>query len=310
MQFRRATLDDAQAISRLFRSRIARWQRMDAQRNVLDLPYEQLTIYERWLHGGAWMSIETGAIWLSHLLRGAGVPYVLEQQGVVGYAELYPGDEPPPFGKHLHIGELVTGNDAPPSLRETLLQHLLEEARDAERITASSTAYDQEALDFYHRYALDELARVQSMTLPVHSGSAGFYKVAPHSDHNAAQITGWQMPLGRTQSARQHWETLWPAHWSAIPEITAQHTDRLHFSAAGQNAFVCVQQHLYIPRNAQVTCWTPKTLSSQLLGAIRDWAYKQGYRSLTLVVDDKVRAMLGSDAEANPQQYVILGRGL
>ncbi|MDQ7035939.1 MAG: hypothetical protein Q9P01_14230 [Anaerolineae bacterium] len=75
MQIRRAILDDTQTISKLFRSRIDRWQRMDSQQRVEDLAYDDLSIYERWLHGGAWMSIETGAIWLSHLLSGAGNPF-------------------------------------------------------------------------------------------------------------------------------------------------------------------------------------------------------------------------------------------
>ena len=62
MQIRQATLDDTRAISKLFCAGIERWQRMDAQGRVEDLSYEQLTIYERWLHGGAWLSIETAAL--------------------------------------------------------------------------------------------------------------------------------------------------------------------------------------------------------------------------------------------------------
>lgn len=309
MSFRRATLDDAQAISRLFRSQIARWQRIDAQGNVQDLPYEELSIYERWLHGGAWMSLETGAIWLSHLLRGAGEPFVLEQDGIVAYAELYHGDEPS-VGQSVHIGEMLVAENAPVALRETLLKHLMNQAADATRITASCTAYDQDSLNFYNRYALEEISRVHTVTLSGQVANVGFYKVAPYSHPDATQITGWHMPLGRTQSARQHWEQLWPAHWDAVPQITARRTDRLQFSSAGQNAFVCVQQHLYNPRSAEAFCWTPKPLSSQLLAAIRDWSYKQGYRSLTVAVDDRVRATLGNEAEASPQQYVILGRAL
>lgn len=49
-------------ISALFRARIGVWQRLDETGRVEDMPYEALTLVERWLHGGAWMSIETGAI--------------------------------------------------------------------------------------------------------------------------------------------------------------------------------------------------------------------------------------------------------
>ena len=57
MPIRQPTLDDTQAISALFQAKFERWQRIDENGQVEDLPYEQLSLYERWLHGGAWMSI-------------------------------------------------------------------------------------------------------------------------------------------------------------------------------------------------------------------------------------------------------------
>ena len=54
---REAIMDDTAAISALFRQQVNVWQRFDADGRVEELPYEKLTIYERWLHGGAWMSI-------------------------------------------------------------------------------------------------------------------------------------------------------------------------------------------------------------------------------------------------------------
>ena len=62
MRVRQATLDDTQQIVALFSGRVPVWQRLGERGQVEDLPYDALTIYERWLHGGAWMSLETGAI--------------------------------------------------------------------------------------------------------------------------------------------------------------------------------------------------------------------------------------------------------
>ncbi|MBZ0289637.1 MAG: N-acetyltransferase, partial [Anaerolineae bacterium] len=127
IQVRSAALDDTLAISALWRSHITVWQRVNAQGQVEDVPYEALTIYERWLHGGPWMSAETGAIHLSGLLRGAGVPLVVESAGqVVGYGEAYHGVEPAPFGNHLHVAHLVvhTGHDYD-GLQDVLLADLL-----------------------------------------------------------------------------------------------------------------------------------------------------------------------------------------
>jgi hypothetical protein len=68
VEVRQAGLDDTGAITALFGARIPIWQRINKQGQVEDVPYAQLTIYERWLHGGPWMSIETCAVLLNHLL--------------------------------------------------------------------------------------------------------------------------------------------------------------------------------------------------------------------------------------------------
>ena len=59
IHMRGAALDDTQAISALFRSHIAVWQRLNAGGQVEDVSYDSLTIYDRWMHGGPWMSGET-----------------------------------------------------------------------------------------------------------------------------------------------------------------------------------------------------------------------------------------------------------
>jgi acetyltransferase (GNAT) family protein len=305
MLIRQPTLDNTQAISALFQAKFERWQRIDENSQVEDLPYEQLSIYERWLHGGAWMSIETGAIWLSHLLGGAGQCFVLEDNEILGYAEAYLGNEPEPYNYHLHVEHIVAVSD---SARHKLMQHLLEQAGGIGHITVATTAYDNEGMNFYQRYGLAEIMRVRQVNLSAQSGNVGFYKVTKHKNSDASQIEEWVMPIGRLQSARLHWEQLWSNLWHAIPEISARKTHRLRFNAAGQDAFVCIQQQLHNPRAADIYCWTPKALSGQLVAAIRDWSYKAGYRSLSLVVNEKIAKVLGTDLEETVYQQAILGR--
>jgi hypothetical protein len=92
VEVRLANLDDTRAISALFRARISVWQRLDARGRVETVDYDSLTLYQRWLHGGAWMSLETGAVFLNHLLLGAGIPLVAVNDGAVAaYAEVYHG---------------------------------------------------------------------------------------------------------------------------------------------------------------------------------------------------------------------------
>lgn len=309
MQIRQATLDDTRAISDLFRHRIERWQRMNPSGQVDDLPYAELSIYERWLHGGPWMSLETGALWLSHLIQSRILPLVLEDSGDLrGYAVAYPGDEPQPFGSHWHIGELMTVPDDDDT-HDALLQELIQRAEPAGRITVSCTAYDDTTQALYKRYAFSAVQTVQQVQVSAQGGSVGFYKVTPHPQADYEQIRGWRMPLGRTESARQHWNELWPALWEAIPRMSDRRLHRLHFSVSGQVAFVCCQQQLYNPRSARVYCWTPKPMSSQLLNAIRDWAYKEGYRTLILEVSEAIAEMLG-DHDDTPRQQMIFLRQL
>lgn len=304
---RQANLDDASGISKLFRAGIENWQRMDENGQVLDLPYEDLRIYERWLHGGAWMSLETGAIWLNHLLGGGGLAFVLDEGGIRAYAEAYLSKESEPFAYHLHIGELVADSE---ESRDALMQHLLIQAKNMGRITAACNAYDSERIGFYKRYGLEDLQQVQQVTVSAQGGHVGFYKVTEHFNADAAQIADWGMPIGRKQSARMHWEELWPRIWPALPEIEKRSRHRLRFNVAGQDAFVCLQQHQYEPRSAEIYCWTPKALSGQLIGAIRDWAYKASYRSLSLAVNQATAKLLGNDLEATPYQQLILMREL
>lgn len=303
---RQAKLDDTRAISQLFRAHIQTWQRLDAQGRVQDVPYDDLTIYERWLHGGAWMSVETGAIHLSHLLRGAGVPLVVEIEGrIAAYTELYEGAEPPPFGTHLSM-TAVTAHPDFAGTETALLTYAREmlSQRRCERLLVNVSL--PEAQRFYETQGLRALVTFRRYSLPAKTGQ-GFYKTSEHLDSNPAQIRGWYMPVGRLGSARQQWETLWPRTWDALAEMRQRRTQRLKFNAAGQDAFVCCQQQLYVERNADVFCWSPRPLTSQLLTAIRDWSHREGYRTLVLVVPEDTIKILGAEAEPDGYFQTVYG---
>lgn len=299
---RKATLDDAQAISRLFRERIDVWQRIDPAGKVENVPYEALTIYERWLHGGAWMSVETGAIHLNHLIGGGGIGVVVEEdEFLLGYAEAYPGNEPPPFGRHVHITDIAAHFEQEAEVKDALIRHIIEAAKKkkTERVTVSFSGYDTQSASYYQQYGMKPLSHSIRYTLPAKTGQ-GFYKVVDHPNADANQVDGWYMTVGRLQSARQHWETLWNPLWQAVEEIAAQKKFRLHFNAAGHEALICVQQQLYDERSVDVYCWSPKPLTTQLLTALRDWVHRQNYRVLILDIPEDTAKILGAEAESSP----------
>ena len=303
---RKATLDDSAAISGLFRAPIPVWQRLDASGRVEDVRYEDLNIYERWLHGGAWLSLETAAMMLAQLLSGAGLPLVAELNGaIVGYAEAYHGIEPQPFGDHIHLAHLLAHPDsAGKGIEQALLAALFEQAAAmrARTVTVSRVGAVADDSAVYEGYELNTLCRIGRLGLPARQGQI-FYRATEHRNPDPTQIQGWHMPVGRLTSARQEWEHLWPRNWEIIPEIEAQRTHRLHLAAAGQEAFVCCRQQLYDPRSADIYCWSPKPLTNQLESAIRDWGHREGYRTLLwLVAEDTVKT-LGQEAE--PGGYTV-----
>ena len=307
---RGAVLDDTQAISALFRAHIAVWQRLNAAGQVEDVAYDSLTIYERWLHGGPWMSVETAAIHLSHLLQGAGIPLVVEVDGkLVAYAEVYRGTEPEPFGDHYHLAQLTVHPEfVAVGLQDMILNDVLEQARIARvaRLTANCIAGDAATQTLYTHHGMNNMARIRRYNLPAKSGQ-GFYKVVDHPNDQAQQINNWFMPVGRLGSARQQWEILWPQTWSAIAEIRERRAYRLNFSASGQEALIYCQQQLYVPRAVEVYLWSPKPLTSQLLTALRDWTHREGYRTLIMSVSDETAKVLGTEAEADGYYEDVYG---
>ncbi len=291
---RQASLDDTDAISRLFRARIPVWQRIDAGGRVEDVPYDALTIYERWTHGGPWMSVETCAILLNHLLMGAGIPLVAVAAGeVVGYLEAYHSLEPDPFNSSLHIAHLIA---ADAEIEAVLIAGLRAQAKAlrCQHLTVTRVAGDA----LYAAYNLRPLARLVRFNIPARQGTV-FYRATPHTNADANKISGWYMAAGRFTSARQQWETLMPTHWETLPETRTRNTHRQFFAVAGQEAIMICRQQQYDPRSADIYLWTPKPLSIQVVSAVRDWAHREGYRTLIMAVSEDMAAALGSDAEAD-----------
>ncbi|MBN2469786.1 MAG: hypothetical protein JXN59_03590, partial [Anaerolineae bacterium] len=118
-----------------------------------------------------------------------------------------------------------------------------------------------------------------------------------HPNPDPALIKGWAMPLGRGQSARQEWESRWPALWMAVPQLRDRRVERLKFSVAGGMLFVMYAESIYDPRWASVYVWTGTPFTGPMLTAINDRAHKLGFRRLSSVVVGDSFAFLGAEAE-------------
>lgn len=311
MKVRQATLDDTVAISELFCARIPTWQRLDAAGRVQDVQRSELSIYERWQHGGPWMSVETGALFLSHLLHGAGTPLVVEQDAtIVACTVLYEGDEPEPYGRHLGMDHptVLPGHD-PQDAITALLAAAREQLQERELRRLLLHLVLPEQQEAYARRGFSERARILRLGIPARVGQ-GFYRSSDWTDPAPRKIAGWYMPVGRLGSARQQWETLWPDTWGAIAEMRRHRIHRLQFDASGHEALICCRQQPYAERNAEIFCWSPRPLTRQLLTALRDWAHRTGYRTLIFNVEQDTVAMLGPEAEPDGFSLAVYGLDL
>ena len=76
-------------------------------------------------------------------------------------------------------------------------------------------------------------------------------------------------------------------------------------NASGHEAFVCFHQQLYNARKADVYCWSPRNMSTQLLVAIRDMGHRLGFRTLSLALPQAAVDLLPPDASAEPNEQVV-----
>ena len=306
MLIRQATLDDTQQIVALFSGRVPVWQRLGERGQVEDLPYDALTIYERWLHGGAWMSLETGAIWLSHVLSGNGLAYVMDADGqVLAYAEAFLNRELTPMGAHLHLAEVLVDDRCADEAHHTLADAILGDARGAGKLSVAHPNYDADAATYYRKYfGASEAFRLTRYAINAQIGQS-FYKSQEFDKPDGSLIDDWAMAIGRWSSPRALWESEWIEHWSGIPQIIKRSKHRHFINASGHEALVCFHQQLYNERSADVYCWSPRHLSTQLLVAIRDMGHRLGFRTLTLALPDAAAELLPAEHTPDPNQQVI-----
>ncbi len=264
------------------------------------IPYEEMTLYERWLEAGPWASIETCAVHLNRQLSGSGFPLVAEVDGIVqATAEVYEGYEPPPYGHHLHLAVLIThAEQVGHGLGTALINYILEMARlmKCERVTISNP----QAPDFYTRKGFRRTRTGHRVRIPAQSGRA-FYQATTLVDRSSEQIKGWFMPLGRYESSRQDWDNLFPQSWAAgVPEMLNPATIHLKLTVTGQNAILFMReadQPGCQPGEVHVACWSARALSNPLLTAIRDRANRDGYHTIITYATDTDIPLLGNDVQ-------------
>lgn len=281
---RLATLQDSAAICAVHCSDVPAWTRLTADGQIVTADYASLSLYERWQHGGPWLSLETCAVHLNRLLAGGGFPLVACVDGqVVAEAEVYESFEPPPFGHNLEIGVIATHADHQRRGYGTaLVQYILQMARmmRCERLCVS----DADAQGFYQKLGFRHTLSGYGVRIPTEAGRI-LYQAVELKGREPEQVKGWHMPFGRYRGSRQEWDKLFPQVWAAgLPELLSRAAVHLQMTlSGGQRAIVFLSEPDLPeaqPNEMHLACWSERPPTPLLVAALRDWAYRQSIPSL------------------------------
>lgn len=131
MNVRAATAQDAAGIVALHKATnpYGDWYRNPFQR-LGRVPYEDLTPFERWMHGGPWMDLSLFRRHL-HEYQSRGYPvFVAEDRGrIVGECEVWLDEEPGPFGRYAEVEIVETGPPPDPNVERELILRAAEKVR-------------------------------------------------------------------------------------------------------------------------------------------------------------------------------------
>jgi GNAT superfamily N-acetyltransferase len=308
---RQATLADASSITALTLANVDTWTRPTLPGESIPADYADLTLFERWLNGGPWASVEMCAVHLANLLRGSdGIPLVAEVEGRVGAeAEVFIGREPEPFGHHINLSRLAVHPDfADVGLGSALLTYVMQigDAIRCKRVTVADAAQDA-GLYEHHRFHRAHVG--QRLTVKSQEGRV-FYKATDLTTFEPSMIEGWHMPLGRYQNARQEWDRMPPGFWNSVPEIVEPEAARLHITVTGQEALALMQADRDDPSKVHVFLWTKRPINSLLMVVLRDWAARHGYTTLVTFAWDYALPLLEVEVEADGTPQHLYARAL
>ncbi len=212
-----------------------------------------------------------------------GLALVAEADGrVLAVAEAWHSLEPLPFGRSLDVGVLYvlrghTGQGLGSALMQRLEQHARALGCDCLTVTHA------EAPGFYARHGFQPLETWRRVRLPVLPSRTQYLaEPQPLGDYEAEHgPSGWAMPFGRYQSARQEWERARP---EAQPGFDAWHglrTEAWRLTVRGAPACLVLDEQPRERGVADVHLWTPApSLPRQLIAAIRDRAARAGLAEL------------------------------
>jgi GNAT superfamily N-acetyltransferase len=293
---RPATLADVPAITAIHCSDIVAWKRWDSSGAERLARHEDLTTYERWLNGGAWMDETTCAYHLQRWQANGGAALVAEAEGqVLAEAEAMISDEPLPSGRNLNISVIYARRGHAGRGLGSALMNELKAIAKREHCDTLMVGH-AEAREFYAKHGLHHFQTLRRVRVPVTSNQTR-YHAERFEDETYETVRGWAMPIGRYQSARQEWERLRPNAEPDFPEWQALRLERWSLGVRRLSAWLILDESPRHPGVANMHLWLPPAhrLTRQLLAAVRDRAARSGFVELACLMSEAQLASLDVD---------------
>lgn len=302
---RPATLADAAAITAVHCSHVQTWRRGGKGDPAT---YQELPLYDRWLHGGPWMSVETCAVHLNRWLRSGHPVLVAELEGrVVGEAEFVLNGEPPPYGPSLHLSLLfVHANHAGRGVGRALVQAGEEIARERGCV-ALTVQPERTAEPFYRRVGFEPWLWLREWQAPAIEGEIPL-RLEPASCTPYPAQAGVVLRAGRYQCGRQAWDDL-PFHL-ALPEHQGLPWGRWRTRLpGGGTAWLGLRAQPLEPSQADGFIWTPpETDLGALVRTLQYLAAGLEFAYVDLLLEEPEGRDLASEQGFEPQSDVTLWR--
>lgn len=284
IEVRPATLADVAAISEIHRSENRQWFRFEARGRV-PAQYEELSLYERWLNGGPWMSPETCAIHLNWLLIAGHFALVAEfDHQVVGEAELFLSDEPEPMGRTLHLSVLYVHRSMQ---RRGAGSALVRAAFDlARELGCHALTVVPEIKPFYAKLGLELCLRLVETQAPTRKHTSP-YPVELVLDGRYAVVRGLPLVIGRYQSPCQAWEEV--ANQIALPELRILRVVRWQIQPGTLPAYLMLKEMATRERLACACAWFAgdSVPMAGVVQALLAQARRMGFTRMELLLEEQ-----------------------
>ncbi|WP_324735366.1 GNAT family N-acetyltransferase [Thermococcus sp. SY098] len=307
MRIRIAKLEDTRGIVDVHCSDVEEWHHYEnGQRREPD-SYDNLTLKERYLHGGPWMSIETCAVHLNNLLLNGQIPLIAEIEGrIVGELELFISEEliNGKIKKIAHIDVLEVHREFRGQGIGRELVKAAEELARKEKCELLTVTPEKEAVGFYEKVGIKDILHrgcfisIDLSTLPNKDAKAEF----SIREFSWEEVKNKEIILGKFQSSYHHWFTPFKDRIAGIDDL-------LYFESGqiGESYYI-LEESFFGKDIATLYAWGDNI--EELVLQIGSRAKELGFREIRTSISEKDLEKIQAFKPKVLDRFVILAKTL